>query len=311
MGAQRFARIGRLWRGVAAAAVVVLVPVVVAGGGQASAAAGRSGQNAAGASGVASAGGIATVAGGVGGPGKATQVGLPGACGVSLAGGYLYIADGGAVRKVSAGTDGLTTLAGTGAAHGPLGDGGFAAKATIGTCGAVVDVAGNLVLADASNRVRVVAAGSGTFYGQAMTAGHIYSVAGGGTGGLGDGGPATSAKLDFSQCGIQVPSCSGDVAVDAAGNLVIADDGHNRVRVVAASSGTFYGQAMTAGDIYSVAGGGAGGLGDGGPATSAKLSGPSGVAVDGRGNLVIADTGHNRARVVAASTGTLDRKSVV
>ncbi len=95
------------------------------------------------------------------------------------------------------------------------------------------------------------------------------------------------------------------MAVDAAGNLLIADTGNTRVRVVAATTGTFYGQAMTAGDIYTVAGNGHYGFsGDGGPATSAELNGPDGVAVDGAGNLVIADTGNNRIRVVAATTGT-------
>ena len=95
------------------------------------------------------------------------------------------------------------------------------------------------------------------------------------------------------------------MAVDGAGNLVIADTGNDRVRVVAASTGTFYGQAMTAGDIYTVAGDGHAGS----PATAARppapsSHGPDGVAVDGAGNLVIADTGNSRVRVVAASTGT-------
>ena len=76
-----------------------------------------------------------------------------------------------------------------------------------------------------------------------------------------------------------------------SGNLVIADTFNQRVRVVAASTGTFYGRAMTAGDIYTVAGDGTEGFsGDGGPATSAELYAPAGVAVDGAGNLVIADT---------------------
>ena len=90
----------------------------------------------------------------------------------------------------------------------------------------------------------MAAASSGTFYGKAMTAGDIYTIAGNGTAGFsGDGGPATSAELNSPQ----------GVAADAAGNLLIAD-GSNRIRVVAASSGTFYGQAMTAGDIYTIAG---------------------------------------------------------
>ena len=164
-----------------------------------------------------------------------------------------------------------------------------------GPVGVAVDGAGNLLIADTENeRIRVVAAHTGTFYSQPMTAGHIYTVAGGGTGGLGDGGPATSAQLN-RPCG---------VAVDGAGNLLIADTDNERIRVVAASTGTFYGQPMTAGDIYTVAGGGTGGLGDGGPATSAQLGSVQSVAVDGAGNLVIADPSNDRIRVVAASTGS-------
>jgi hypothetical protein len=70
--------------------------------------------------------------------------------------------------------------------------------------------------------------------------------------------------------------------------------------MVAASTGTFYGQAMTAGDIYTVAGDGdLGYSGDGGPATSAELDTPYGVAVDGSGNLVIADTQNGLVRLVS------------
>ena len=102
-----------------------------------------------------------------------------------------------------------------------------------------------------------------------MTAGDIYTIAGNGTAGYtGDGGPATTAELYSPD----------EVAVDSAGNLVIADTNNNRVRVVAASTGTFYGQAMTAGDIYTIAGDGTAGYsGDGGPATTAELNSPSGV----------------------------------
>jgi hypothetical protein len=70
--------------------------------------------------------------------------------------------------------------------------------------------------------------------------------------------------------------------------------------VVAATTGTFYGLPMTAGDVYSVAGvGGGSGLGDGGPAITARLSQPAGVALDAAGNVVIADSGNNRIREVA------------
>src|SRR5262249_8858845 len=125
-------------------------------------------------------------------------------------------------------------------------------------------------------------------------AGDIYTVAGGGTQGLGDGGPATSAQL----------SSPSGTAADSAGNLLIADTGDSRIRVVAAQSGTFYGQAMTTGDVYTVAGGGTQGRGDGGPPPSAELSAPETLAVDGAGNLVIADSDNGRIRVVAAKTGT-------
>ena len=95
------------------------------------------------------------------------------------------------------------------------------------------------------------------------------------------------------------------VVGDSTGNLVFADTNNNRVRVVAGSSGTFYGQAMTVGDIYTVAGDGQSTYsGDGGPAASASVSSPFGVTTDGAGNLVIADTGNIRIRVVPKASGT-------
>jgi trimeric autotransporter adhesin len=163
--------------------------------------------------------------------------------------------------------------------------------------GPAIDGAGNVPFADTStNYVQVVAAVSGTFYGQPMTAGHLYTIAGNGTAGYsGDGGPATSAELNHPK----------GVAVDAQGNVLINDAGNARIRVVAATSGTFYGQAMTAGDIYTIAGDGTAGYsGDGGPATAAELSGYSEPAVDQAGNVIIADGGNNRVRVIAAASGT-------
>ncbi len=155
-----------------------------------------------------------------------------------------------------------------------------------------IDAAGNLVIPDATNdRVRVVAASAGTFYGQAMKAGHIYTIAGDGTAGFsGDRGLATGAKLND-------PSM---VAIDAAGNVAIGDYRNDRVRVVAAGTGTFYGQAMKAGHIYTVAGNGTIGFsGDGGRGADAELSGPEGLAAGRSGNLLIADgDGNNRIRAV-------------
>jgi hypothetical protein len=188
----------------------------------------------------------------------------------------------------------IYTVAGDGTV-GYSGDGGPATGAELsGPEGVAVDAAGNVVIADAgNNRLRVVAAKTGTFYGQAMTAGHIYTVAGGGTGG--NGGPATQASLDSPE----------GVAVDAAGNLVVADTLHQRIRAVAVKSGTFYGQKMTAGDIYAIAGNGHHLFGgDGGPALEAELDWPASVAVDGAGNVAIADLRNNRVRMVAVQTGT-------
>jgi sugar lactone lactonase YvrE len=95
------------------------------------------------------------------------------------------------------------------------------------------------------------------------------------------------------------------VTVDHSGNLVITDQGNSRIRVVADSTGAFYGQLMAAGDIYTVAGTGTRGYsGDGGAATEAELDLPTDLVVDSHGNLVIADEGSNRVRVVAEATGT-------
>ena len=269
-------------RTVPAAVAAVVLGGVLAGAGQADAAA------------AVPSGTITTVAGGVGGPAKATTVAVS-PCGARFAGGSLYVGDIAAVRQISLASGQLTTPVGTGSTT-PLGDAGPATQASLnGSCTAVLDPAGNLVVADIfDNRIRVVAAITGTFYGKHMTAGDIYTVAGDGSLGFsGDGGPATGAQLNSPQ----------SVAVDGAGNLVITDTHNNRIRVVAAATGTFYKQAMTAGDIYTVAGGGKH-LGEGGPATNGQLDTPQNVTTDGVGNLVIADTFHERIRVVAGKAGT-------
>jgi len=203
-------------------------------------------------------------------------------------------------RALTAGR--IYNVAGNGT-FGFSGDGGPATSAELSFPeGAAVDGAGNLVIADTSNqRIRIVAGQSGTFYGRALTAGDIYTLAGKGAPGFsGDGGPARKAQ-------VAAPSA---VAVDHVGNLVIADRANNRIRVVAARPGRFYGRAMTAGHIYTVAGGGTRFRGDGGPATKARLAAPYSVVVDHTGNLVIADKGHNRIRVVAARSGRFYRRAM-
>ena len=169
----------------------------------------------------------------------------------------------------------ITTVAGSGAVgyyNGSYsGDGGPATAATLNNPSAVaIDASRNLFIADTfNNRIRKVSAGI------------ITTVAGGGTGGLGDGGPATLASL----------AAPYDVAVDAAGNLFIADTANQRIRKVS-----------TGGIITTVAGNGQLGYsGDGGPATLASLGNPDGIAVDASGSLFIADTYNNRIRKVSPS----------
>jgi sugar lactone lactonase YvrE len=187
--------------------------------------------------------------------------------------GNLYIADKSnqRIRKVS--TSGIiTTVAGNGT-WGYSGDGGAATSAMLADPSDVaVDSLGNLYINDWSNkRIRKV-----------DTSGIITTVAGNGIAGYaGDGGAATSAML----------SNPFGVAVDAAGNLFIADSGNQRIRKVS-----------TSGIITTVAGNGTYGYsGDGGAATSAMLSDPYGVTVDAAGNLFIADSGNQRIRKVSTS----------
>ena len=253
-------------------------------------------------------------AGSLGDGGSATSAELNAPADVALdSAGNLYIADCNNDRiRVVATTTGtvfgqsvtagdIYTVAGGGGTPGTFsGDGGPATSAELNSPeGVAFDSAGDLYIADCgNNRIRVVAAKTGTVLGISMTAGDIYTVAGSSsTGGFsGDGGPATSAELNSPE----------DVALDSAGDLYIADNCNDRIRVVAAKTGTVFGQSMTADDIYTVAGNGAANYsGDGGPATSAELNSPYGVAFDSAGDLYIADWGNNRIRVVAAATGTV------
>jgi hypothetical protein len=170
------------------------------------------------------------------------------------------------------------------------GDGGPATATGMMPVAVAADAAGNLLLTDVSQRVLVVAAATGTFYGQAMTAGDIYTIAGNGKAGFaGNGGPATSAEF----AGV------GAVTVDKHGTVLVTDMGNNVVWAIAAQAGTFYGQAMTAGDIYVVAGGGTTILGDGGPATQAQLGGLAGLAVSATGSLLVGDGADHRLRAVS------------
>ena len=165
--------------------------------------------------------------------------------------------------------------------------------------GVAVDASGNLYIDDMSySCIQEVAATTHTQFGINMTANDIYTVAGMPTlyGHLVDGVPALATELDYPR----------GVAVDGSGNLYIDDRGFSRIREVAATDHTQFGINMTANDIYTVAGGGLyssyGEYGDNGPATSAYLDNPRGMAVDSAGNLYIAD--NTECREVAATTHT-------
>jgi sugar lactone lactonase YvrE len=136
--------------------------------------------------------------------------------------------------------------------------------------GVAVDRQGNLFIADSYNaRVRKVSPD-----------GMTVTVAGSGLDGdAGDGGPVIQARIYFPTA----------VAVDAAGNLFIADTGNHRIRKVDAS-----------GAITTLAGTGVAGFaGEGGAATSAQLHEPRGLALDDKGNLYIADSYNHRVRKVS------------
>ena len=199
--------------------------------------------------------------------------------------GNVYAADAGnnRIRRISP-PGIITTIAGTGTA-GATGDSGPATSATLnGPTALVVDSHGNIFIADqGNNRIRKVDA-----------KGIITTVAGTGTAGsAGDGGPATAAQLN-------VPD---GVALDSAGNLYIADRNNYCVRKVDSN-----------GVITTIAGIGVQGFsGDGGPATAATMRWPTGIAVDGAGNVIFGDLNNGRIRMVdpygvittIAGTGTL------
>jgi sugar lactone lactonase YvrE len=267
---------------------------------------------------VTAGGTITTIAGG--GPGLrgrsglATRAHLNHPTGVAVDGkGNIYIADTSRVYKVSP-LGRLTTLAGRGKA-GFSGDGQFAISARLEAYGVAVDRQGNVYIADSVNhRVRKV-----------NRAGLITTFAGDGeASSSGDGTAATLAHLINPR----------GVAVDAKGNVYIADEAGGRVRKVnpAGKIHTLqtiksiarhlhdpFGLAVDAhqnvyvselnrvrkitpgGTITTVAGQPpktSKGIGNGGPAIAASLSHPGGLAVDAQGNLYIADTGHAAIRKI-------------
>lgn len=232
---------------------------------------------------------ITTVAGngtagysGDGGPATSAELEMPSAVAVDSSG-NLYIADtdNQRIRKVSGGK--ITTVAGNGE-QGFSGDGGPATSATLDTpTGVAVDASGNIYIADShNNRIREVSNGT------------ITTVAGSGPVGLaagfgGDGGSATAAKL----------ADPSGVAINASGDIYIADTNNNRLREVGNGS------------ISTVAGTGVQGYsGDGGAAATAELNTPQDVAVNTSGNAAVADSLNERVRGVNLPTLTYVSQAV-
>jgi trimeric autotransporter adhesin len=198
----------------------------------------------------------------------------------------------------------LTTVAGTGS-PGFNGDGKLATQSQLDyPTGLAIDREGDLLIADTANcRLRLVAASSGTRFGVVVLRDHMYTVAGNGIcGSAGDGGPALAAQLWDP----------GALAVDATGDVLVADQGNRTIRLLAARSGTFFGVTLAADDLGTVAGEGSYGpyLADGDSALSpiAELNFPSGIALDHHGNLYIADGSSQVIRFVPAVTTTLSGK---
>ncbi|MDD0838196.1 SMP-30/gluconolactonase/LRE family protein [Curvibacter sp. HBC61] len=229
---------------------------------------------------VSTAGIITTVAGTgtagfTGDGGAATSASLRAPAGLALDGsGNLYISDSSnhRIRKVSAGV--ITTLAGTGT-FGFGGDGGAPASAQINSPqGVAVDSTGTVYVAD-TNNVRV----------RKISGGLISTLAGTGSNSFGgDGSDALSAQFSTIQ----------GVARDSAGNVYISDSGSHRIRKISPT-----GLAST------LAGTGVGNYsGDNGPASSAQLKSPQGIALDSAGNLYVADSSNHRIRKIDTS-GTI------
>jgi hypothetical protein len=215
--------------------------------------------------------------------------------------GNIFIADrfNEVIREVAGVTAGgktkgdIYTIAGTGTVAGYSGDGAVATAAKLSDPYDVfLDAAGNIFIAESRNNViREVAAVTAG----GKTAGDIYTIAGaqqtlGNYGG--DGGPATAALFNSPHA----------LFIDANNNIFIADINNQIIREIAGVTAN----GMTVGDIYTVAGTPLthGYAGDGGPATSAKLSFPAGVYEDATGNIFIADNNSDAVREVAAVTGT-------
>ena len=165
----------------------------------------------------------------------------------------------------------------------------------LGAPDAVVQNGSDVYIVDeADNRIEEIPGTSKTQWGRAMTAGDMYTVVGSVSGqqGASNGGASLSGFLLFAPAGL---------AFDSSGNMIISDSGNDRVLVVPAASGTYFGVSMTAGNVYKLAGiaGNPGDTGDGGAPGTALLDEPQGLSFGHASNdLYIADAGNNRIQEI-------------
>jgi hypothetical protein len=244
-----------------------------------------------------------TIAGGhCGASSSSGSIGHPTGLAVDATG-DVYVAEANEQRvKVIEPSGAVAGVAGTGKA-GDGGDGGMASSAQLDEpTGIAVDRGGDLFIADTANcKIRVVPAASGSVLGQGVERDHIYTVAGTGVcGSAGQGGPIGGAQL-FDPVA---------VAVDSAGDLLVADRGDQSVLLATESGGTYYGTPVAAGDIGVVVGGtGSYGpyIADGLSATGvgAELNDVRDVALGPTGALVLSDGFMHVVRIVPTQSGLL------
>ena len=198
------------------------------------------------------------------------------------------------------GTEAITTVVGGGATT-AITNGIPSLSASLGSpIDAVFDAHGNVVFADQDNNViRVAAASTGTFWGHAMTAGHIYTIVGNGIDGdIGDGSSNPAHH-------------GGALRSQRRRRRRARRPGHHRLRqrrrpIRGGRRGFRYGQQMAAGKIYTIAGGGQeGDITPGGSTFSAGLTSPDGVAFDAQGDVIVADTGNDLIRLIPAVARTV------
>ena len=243
---------------------------------------------------------------GDGGPATLADLGYPTSIAFDTSG-NLYIVSGpyGVVRMVTMSTGIISTVAGSniyGYGNANIGDGGPATSAYLGFPYSIaIDKLNNMYISDLDmSRIRKVVLSTGIISTVAGSGNNRNFFFGNGNADNGDGGPATSATLGYI----------GFMAVDpSSGNLYFPDVFSSRIRMVDMSTGIIStvagGSYGFTGGYYGFTGGSYGYTGDGGPATSASLFFPFGVAVDKVGNLFISDTYNHVVRFVEKSTGLI------